>query len=566
MARSAHASYALGIDFGTASVRAVVFDTSSGAEVGAAEAAYASGKAGVLSDPKQPHLARQNPADYFKALEAAVPRALSAAKSKRKRFRPEQIVGIGVDATGSTPVPVDARARPLDMARGRKTNLNAQAWLWKDHTAHEEAAEITQKARDSRDEYLRKCGGAYSSEWFWAKLLHCKRTDAKTFAAAHTWVEQSDLIPAYLTGVSDADAIVRNICAAGHKGLYHEQWGGWPRRGFLASLAPELATLAERLPPRAVPANQPAGTLDAAVAQTLGLPAGIAVATGIIDAHAGAVGAGIRPGTLVKIIGTSTCDMMVVPLEKDLVDIPGLCGIARESILPGHFGLEAGQSAVGDLFDWFANNLAPREFVAKGQTHQRLSEAAARLEPGASGLLALDWNNGNRTVLVDPLLSGLLIGQTLHTTAPQIYRALIEATAFGALTVIKRFGQYGVKVSDVVNCGGIAEKNPLLMQIYADVINKPMKLSHSAQTCALGAAIYGAVVGGAHPDVAHAQQAMTRTQEKVYKPRKAAHEIYARLYRMYMLLHDAFGTEQFKGELNRVMKDLIDLRHAARNH
>jgi L-ribulokinase len=291
---------------------------------------------------------------------------------------------------------------------------------------------------------------------------------------------------------------------------------------------------------------------------------GIAVAVGAFDAHMGAVGAGCGPGVLVKIIGTSTCDCMVAPLDDRLPDIPGLCGIVPESILPGMYGLEAGQSAVGDIFNWFVKQLSPAEYGAGEVAHQKLSEAAARLRPGESGLVALDWNNGNRTVLVDPLLTGLLVGQTLHTTAPEVYRALVEATAFGALTIINRLEEYGVRVDQVVNCGGIAEKNPLVMQVYADVCGRPMKISRSAQTCALGAAIFGAVAGGVYPSVEAAQAKMTDVRDTVYEPNRNHGAVYARLYRVYKTLHDAFGAGDFTGSLSRVMKDLIDIRDGAR--
>jgi L-ribulokinase len=288
------------------------------------------------------------------------------------------------------------------------------------------------------------------------------------------------------------------------------------------------------------------------------------VAVGAFDAHMGAVGAGIQPGTLVKIIGTSTCDMMVAPMDRQLPEIPGLCGIVPSSIIPGMYGLEAGQSAVGDIFNWFARYLAPAKYTAKGDAHANLTREAEKLRPGESGLLALDWNNGNRTILVDPLLVGLLVGQTLHTTAPEIYRALVEATAFGALTIINRFEEYGVKVEEVVNCGGIAEKNPFVMQIYADVCNRPMKISRSAQTCALGAAIFGAVAGGAHPNVQEAQSKMTGVKKQVYRPAENHAAVYAELYKMYKELHDAFGLPGQRDTLDRVMKDLISIRNRVR--
>jgi L-ribulokinase len=264
----------------------------------------------------------------------------------------------------------------------------------------------------------------------------------------------------------------------------------------------------------------------------------------------------------VKIIGTSTCDMMVVPVGEKLEDVPGLCGIVNGSILPNYYGLEAGQSAVGDIFNWFVNYIQP--FGAKAGSHKALSTAAAKLSPGESGLLALDWNNGNRTILVDQRLSGLLLGQTLYTTPAEIYRTLIEATAFGALTIINRFEEYGVKVEQIVNCGGIAEKNPLVMQIYADVTGRPMKISRSAQTCALGAAIAGAVVSGIHADYGAAQKAMTGIKPRVFKPNPKAHAIYCELYPLYRRLHDAFGTKEWNGSLYDVMKHLLEIRTKAR--
>jgi L-ribulokinase len=453
---------------------------------------------------------------------------------------------------------------PLALQPEFREHLGANAWLWKDHTGHAEAAEITDLARKSRAPYLKKCGGTYSSEWYWSKILHCKRANPEVFEAAYAWVELADFIPGFLTGNLDPHSVPRCICAAGHKAMYNDQWGGLPSKRFLARLDPGLPTVRARYADRAIPADQCAGRLTAEVARKVGLPPGIPVAVGAFDAHTGAVGAGIKPGTLVKIIGTSTCDMMVVPLDQPLSDIPGLCGIVPGSIVPGMYGLEAGQSAVGDIFNWFAGRLAPRQYTAKGDPHANLTREAEKLKPGETGLLALDWNNGNRTILVDPLLTGLLIGQTLHTSAAETYRALVEATAFGALTIIKRFEEHGVHVQDVINCGGIAEKNPFVMQIYADVTGRPMKISRSAQTCALGAAIFGAVVGGAYRTTERAQRKMTGVKTTVYRPHKAAASVYAELYELYRTLHDAFGTTGYKGTLHHLMKDLIALRDRVR--
>jgi len=565
MAKARAKQYAVGVDYGTNSVRAVVVDIASGAEVGTFVYNYPSGEHGILLDRKDPNLARQHPADYIEGFYKSVRGALREAQREAGAL-PEQVIGIGIDTTGSTPMPVDERGMPLALNRKFARNLAAQAWLWKDHTSHAEAAEITQKAIEWGTPYLAKCGGTYSSEWFWSKVLHCKRTSPEVFAAAYAWVELADFAPGFVTGRLDPLTLPRSVCAAGHKAMYNDLWGGLPSEEFLSALDPGLVEIRRRYAPRAVPSDQKAGELTAEVAAKVGLRPGIPVAVGAFDAHMGAVGAGIKPGTLVKIIGTSTCDMMVVPEGLPLADIPGLCGIVPGSIIPRMYGLEAGQSAVGDIFNWFASHLAPKQYVAKGDAHAALTKEAEKLKPGESGLLALDWNNGNRTILVDPLLTGLLVGQTLHTTAPEIYRALIEATAFGALTIIKRFEEHRVTVREVVNCGGIAEKNPFVMQIYADICNRPMKISRSAQTCALGAAIFGAVVGGAYRSTEEAQARMTGVKPKVYRPNASAAAAYAELYELYRLLHDALGTRAGGGNLHQVMKRLIAIRDRTRQH
>lgn len=552
--------YALGLDYGTNSVRALIVNCANGREIATAVWNFAHGTQGVILS-RDPNLARQHPSDYVLGAEKVIRATLALAKRSVRGFRPEQIIGIGVDTTGSTPIPVDAEGKPLAFQKRFAKNPAAMAWLWKDHTGVAEAAEITALAREIRPHYLAKCGGTYSSEWFFSKILHCLRTSPDVFGAAHLWVECADWIPAMLTGTEHPDTLSIGICAAGHKGMFHDAWGGYPDKEFLSRLDPKMAELRSRLRARASTIDQPAGRLTPDWARRTGLPEGLPVAIGAFDAHLGAVGSGIAPGTLVKIIGTSTCDMMVVPAEQALADIPGLCGIVPGSVLPNHYGLEAGQSAVGDIFNWFVSYLQPG---GKAGTHEALQTAAAKIPPGASGLLALDWNNGNRTVLVDQRLTGLLVGQTLYTTPAEIYRALIEATAFGALTIINRFEEYGVRVEQVVNCGGIAEKSPLTMQVYADITGRPMKVSRSAQTCALGAAIAGAVVGGAHPDCHAAQAAMTGLKPRAFKPDPAAHEVYRELYALYRTLHDAFGTNGWQGNLAGVMKSLIDIRNRTR--
>ena len=555
------AKYTIGLDYGTNSVRALVVNTANGHEAGTAVWNYEHGTAGVILS-RDPNLARQHPLDYLKGAEVTIKKALADARNNVRGFDPEQVVGIGVDTTGSTPLPVDRHGQPLAFHKKFSKKPAAMAWLWKDHTGVAEAAQITELAQRLRPHLLAKCGGVYSSEWFWSKILHCLRTAPEVFDAANSWVELADYVPAALTGTESPEKLTIGICAAGHKAMYNEGWGGFPDAKFLSQLHPKLGALGSRLCHRVRAVDSAAGGLTAEWAKKTGLSSGIPVAVGAFDAHLGAVGCGITPGTLVKIIGTSTCDIAVWPSSKKLADVPGLCGIVNGSVLPGFYGLEAGQSAVGDIFNWFVNYIQPGGKNA--YSHAELDKAAAKLTAGESGLLALDWNNGNRTVLVDQRLTGLLMGQTLYTTTPEIYRALVEATAFGALTIINRFEEYGVKIEQVVNCGGIAEKSPLTMQIYADVTGRPMKVSRSAQTCALGSAIAGAVVAGAHRDFATAQKAMTGLRAKTYRPQPKAHAVYRQLYALYKTLHDAFGTREWNGNLFEVMKKLIEIRAQTR--
>jgi L-ribulokinase len=550
--------YTLGLDYGTNSVRALVVRCADGAELGTSVINYPSGHQGVLLDPKDHHLARQHPGDYLFGLAKAARGALAAAR-RHRGFEARQVVGIGVDTTGSSPLPVDARNVPLALSPKWKGNLHAQCWLWKDHTSWREAARITALAAEHRPHYIAKCGNTYSSEWFWSKIWHCRNVAPKVFAAAHSWVELADWIPSVLAGVSDPTAIVRGVCMAGHKALYSDDWGGLPDKEFLALLDPALAALRDRLYERAFDATVPAGALCEEWAKKLGLPAGIPIAIGEMDVHYGAIGCGVAEGTMVKVIGTSTCDCGVVSAAKTVPDIPGICGIVKGSILPGHYGLEAGQSAVGDIFKWWV------EVVCRGdaRTHATLTAAAAKMRPGQSGLLALDWNNGNRTILVDQRLTGLLLGTTLHTTPAEIYRALIEATAFGARAILERYREYGIAIDRIVCAGGIAEKNPLLMQIYADVTGCTMLVAGSSQACALGAAIAAAVLAGAHPDFPAAQRKMTSLQKVRYRPKAAHRRTYDRLYALYRILHDSFGGVNKAADLSVVMKELLDLKEAA---
>jgi len=552
--------YTIGLDYGTNSVRALLVNTANGAEVAAAVWIYEHGTQGVILS-RDPNLARQHPADYLKGAELTIKQALATARKTVKGFKADQVVGIGVDTTGSTPLPVDKNGQPLVFQKKFASNPAALAWLWKDHTGIAEAAEITALAKKMRPKYLAKCGGTYSSEWFFSKILKCLRSAPQVFDAAYSWIELSDFVPAALTDTLHPSKFIAGVCAAGHKAMYNANWGGYPDKAFLSKLHPKLGALRDRLPKRVLAVDSAVGQLTPAWAKRTGLSAGIPVTVGAFDAHTGAIGAGVKPGTLVKIIGTSTCDISVRINSAKLADIPGVCGIVDGSVVPGYFGIEAGQSAVGDMFNWLVNYIQPH---GSKYSHSVLNEEAAKLKPGESGLIALDWNNGNRTILVDQQLTGLLIGQTLYTTPPEMYRALVEATAYGALTIINRYEEYGVKISEVVNCGGIAEKSALVMQTYADITGRPMKISRSAQTCALGSAIAAAVVAGAHKNFAAAQKAMTGLKPKVYKPNPKAHAVYKKLYVLYKQLHDAFGTKQWKGSMHNVMKDLIAIRDSAR--
>ena len=548
-------SFTLGIDYGTNSVRALIVDCGDGREIATSVVNYPGGHQGILLDSADHHLARQYPGDYLFGLEKCVGEALRSA-AQTPGFDASKIIGIGVDTTGSSPLPVDSANVPLALDEKWRGNLAAQCWLWKDHTSHREAARITELAAKHRPQYIAKCGNTYSSEWWWSKIWHCLNTAPDVFDAAYSWVEFCDYIPSVLAGVTDPRAVRRGICAAGHKALYCDEWNGLPDREFLAMLDPKLAALRDRLYERAFDATEPAGTLCPEWAGKLGLQAGIPIAIGEFDVHYGAVGCGVDEGILVKVIGTSTCDCGVVRADKAIADIPGICGIVKGAILPGYYGIEAGQSAVGDIFKWWVEVVCGGD----GALHGELTERAAKLKPGQSGLLALDWNNGNRTILVDPMLTGLILGQTLHTTRDEIYRALIEATAFGARAIIERIREYGVPVDRVVCAGGIAEKNPMLMQIYADITGCEMQVSGSSQACALGSAVSAAVLAGAYPDFASAQKAMTSLKPVLYSPIPENREVYERLYKLYRKLYDSFGGLDRSADLSGVMKELIEIK------
>ena len=541
--------YTIGVDYGTNSVRAIVVNCNNGQIISSSVFSYPHGENGIIVSD-DPNVSRQHPRDYIDGLENTISTALKDAAINNELVR-----GIGIDATASTPIPLSKDGNALAFDSRFNNRLSALAWLWKDHTSFKEAAEITDCAQKLRPEYLVACGGAYSSEWFWSKVLNCLRNDFEVFEAADSWMELQDWIPFQLTGNRTA-----GLCAAGHKGLYSNEWDGYPDDNFLSAIDKRLLKVKTKLPKKAKNVGQIAGNLTANWAKKLSLPEGIPVAVGTIDAHAGAIGAGIKPGVVVKILGTSTCDIAIISSKNKKPNIPGICGIAYESVLPNYYGIEAGQSAVGDIFNWFVNKIQPGEKLS----HEELNTLASEISPGASGLMSLDWNNGNRSILIDSNLSGLTIGTTLSTTPAEIYRSLIESTAFGARIIIDRLRDYDVKIERIINCGGIAEKSPLLMQIYADVLNCEMEISSNPQSCALGVAIAAAVVGNVYENFNDAIECMTKLDDKKYFPNKKNKEIYDQLFLLYKQLHDAFGTNNREIKLNNVMKDLINIRKQVR--
>lgn len=548
----------LGIDFGSTAVRVLTMDLTTGEVLNTVEQSYGEGENGVFLSTDNSLIARQKPTDYVHSMK----QVLKKAKLKNNALGLEMtaVSGIGVDATGSTPLPVTKEMIPLSDLEEFRNNLNAYAWMWKDHSSHAEAEFITKTIVENRTHYLDKIGGAYSSEWFWAKILNCRNTDKKVFDTAYTWLELSDFIPAVLSGSTDATIIKRNVCAAGHKGLYNEEWGGLPDKEFIEKLHPDLLRILKTLPEQALSVEHTNGALSKKWAEEFGMPEGIPVAMGILDAHAGAIGSGIKDGSLVKIIGTSTCDLVLADLHSGKSNIQGVASVAAESVLPEYYGIEAGQSAVGDILDWFI-----KVVLKNKKSHSELTEEAEKLHVGSSGLIALDWNNGNRSILSDPMLSGLLLGQSLQTKDFEIYRALIESTAFGARTIVEDMERQGVVIHEIVNCGGITHKNSLFMQIYADVINKPMKIAASNETVALGSAIIGAHAAfkseGKHITFNELQARSCHVLEKVYSPIAENVRTYNKIYALYKKLHDAFGIEGTKIEMFGVMKDLIQIKN-----
>lgn len=545
-------SYVIGLDFGSDSVRAMLVDAGDGQEIATSVFYYPRWKQGAFCDAAASQF-RQHPLDYIEGLEATIKGCLQQAKGT---VAPEQVKAISVDTTGSTPVAVDERGVPLALLDEFADNPNAMFVLWKDHTAVQEAQQINEHAGGKDINYLKYVGGVYSSEWFWAKLLHILRVDPAVRQALYTWVEHCDYIPFLLTGGKHAEDIKRSVCAAGHKSLWAAEFGGLPPNSFFASLDPLLDGVTARLFTETYTSDQSAGTLCEEWAERLGLSTNVVIGIGAFDCHMGAVGGEIQPYYLSKVIGTSTCDILVAPKEEvEGMLVKGICGQVEGSVIPGMIGMEAGQSAFGDAYAWFKqilmwpleNLLAGTGAVAQADLEKiiqlvdneiipRLGEQAEALAVNENTERALDWFNGRRTPDADQTVKAAIAGLHLGTDAPRIFRAIVEATCFGAKRIVDRFIEEGVPVKGIIGLGGVAKKSPYIMQTMADVINMPIRVHKSEQTCALGAAMFAATAAGIYSRVEEAMEAMGQGFERTYEPRPDMVAIYAKRYEQYQKL------------------------------
>ncbi len=552
-------SFVIGVDYGTDSVRSVIVDTSNGNEVSASTFYYPRWRDGLFCNPVLQQF-RQHPLDYVEGLEFTIKDCIAKAGATAAAG----IKGISVDTTGSTPVAVDATGTPLALLPGFENNPHAMFVLWKDHTAIKEAEAINQHATKFPVNYLQFVGGIYSSEWYWAKLLKILRTDEQVRNACYGWAEHCDWIPFLLTGAKHSDEMKVGVCAAGHKALWSEAFGGLPPNDFFASLDPLLDGFTARLFKKTYTANQAAGTISAGWAERLGLPADVVIGVGAFDAHMGAVGGQIEPYHLSKVMGTSTCDILVAPVS-DIGDklVKGICGQVNGSVIPGMIGLEAGQSAFGDTYAWWKNvlswpvkNMLANSTLLDDATKQllinelteniipALTKEAQNIALTEDEPVATDWLNGRRTPDANQQLKASIMGMNLGTDAPRIFKALVESTCFGAKKIANRFVDEGIPVDGLIGLGGVAKKSPFIMQMMADVMNMPIRIHKSEQTCASGAAMFAATVAGIYSTVEEAMNAMGKGFDVTYHPNAAFTGIYAKRY----LKYEALGnfTEQLK--------------------
>ncbi|MBF6597721.1 MAG: ribulokinase [Fermentimonas sp.] len=543
--------YVIGLDYGSDSCRAIIADASNGNEISTSVKYYPRWKEGKYSDPKA-NKYRQHPLDYMEVLEESILEAISKAPSGTA----ENVVGIGFDTTGSTPALTDKEGTPLALLPEFAENPNAMFVLWKDHTAVKEADEINTLAKNWEIDYTAYEGGIYSSEWVWAKMLHVLREDDKVRNVAYSWVEVCDWLPALITGKTKPETMLRSRCAAGHKAMWHESWGGLPSEGFLTKLDPLLAGYRSRLFKDTFPSDVKVGNLTSEWAERLGLTTNVAVAVGAFDCHMGAVGVEVKPGDFVRVIGTSTCDIMAVPYEEigDKL-IPGICGQVDGSVIPGMIGLEAGQSGFGDIYAWYRKllewplqNILRKSNLIDEATKEKLVEEvsnaiipeltkeAEKVSVHESTILATDWMNGRRTPDANQLLKGSITGLTLGSSAPLIFRALVEATAFGSKAIVDRFIENGVKINQIIGIGGISLKSPFVMQTMSDVLGMSIKVAKTEQSCAFGSAMFASVVAGIYDKVEKAQNAMGQGFAQTYYPNEKNHKLYNELYKKYQSL------------------------------
>jgi L-ribulokinase len=540
--------YVIGVDYGTDSVRSIIVNAINGQEVAASVFNYPRWKDGLFCDASVNQF-RQHPLDYVEGLEDTIKRCLLQAGPNVAA----NVKGISIDTTGSTPVAVDEKGMPLSLLPQFENNPNAMFVLWKDHTAVGEAGEINEHAKKFDTNYLKYVGGIYSSEWFWAKLLHILREDEEVRTACHSWVEHCDWIPFLLAGGKDASSMKRGICSAGHKGLWSEEWNGLPPDNFFSSLDPLLKGFTKKLYTEVYASDQSVGTLSKEWAEKLGLSTDVVIGVGAFDCHMGAVGGQIEPYYLSKVMGTSTCDMLVASVDEvanTLVN--GICGQVPGSIIPGMIGMEAGQSAFGDAYAWYKNlltwplqNLLSQSSLLDAETTKKLieetadkilpelSRQAAQLPVEENSELAIDWLNGRRTPDANQLLEGAFSGLNLGTNAPQLFRALVEATCFGAKAIVERFVDQGIPVKGLIGLGGVAKKSPFIMQMMSDVMNMPIRIHRSEQTCALGAAMFAATAAGIYQRVEEAMEAMGQGFDAEYSPNKELVGIYEKRYQRY---------------------------------
>jgi L-ribulokinase len=542
-------NYVLGVDYGTDSVRSILVNTSNGAIVQSAVHYYERWAKGLYCNPSINQY-RQHPQDYVDGLIISI----KACIKNLDKPIVENIVGLSIDTTGSTPIAVNKEGTPLALTAKHAENPNAMFVLWKDHTAAPEAKEINEHAKKYATNYLEFVGGIYSSEWYWAKLLHILRIDKTVEEDIYTWVEHCDWIPYLLTGEKDASKLKRSVCSAGHKALWAEKFDGYPPISFFSELDPKLEKLVASLSKETYSAAVSVGTITAQWAMELGIPATTAIGVGAFDAHMGAVGGQIEPYYLSKVMGTSTCDILVAPInEIEGKLIKGICGQVNGSVLPGMVGLEAGQSAFGDIYAWFKNILAwplqnillntkiGNEIVNEAELSTleekilaQLNETASELPLNTNDPIALDWMNGRRTPDANQLLKGAIEGISLATSAPILYKSLVEATCFGAKAIVDRFIQEGIPIKGIIGLGGVAKKSPFIMQMMSDVMDMPIKIHKSEQTCALGAAMFAATAAGVYSKVEEAMEAMGQGFEITYYPNKDRVNYYKERYLKYI--------------------------------